>query len=119
MNYLKYISITIILFSVAHNSSFAQTADTQPTNTTTESIKTIMVKVKGVGCARDLQAISNNVVKLNGVSICESVKKGATTTFSVTYAPSVVNQKAIHDAVEATPGCDNQSARPYKVKTKN
>jgi len=67
-------------------------------------------------CARDLQAISTNVAKVNGVSICETLKKGATTTFSVTFNPSVADEKAIYTAVEDTPGCSNQTARPYKVK---
>jgi len=87
-----------------------------PTTEVAPTAKTIKVKVKGVGCSRDIQAISMNVAKVEGVSICETLKKGATTTFSVTYNPAVAQEKAIYSAVEDTPGCSNQTARPYKVK---
>lgn len=116
MKYHKFISIICLLFFVTTSQSIAQTSENKSETTPIETAKTIMVKVKGVGCARDIQAISTNVVKLDGVSICETVKKGATTTFSVTFAPSLVKEKAIHEAVEDTPGCENQKARPYKVK---
>ena len=51
-----------------------------------------------------------------GVKTCETLKKGATTTFSVTFNPTVASEEAIYSAVEATPGCSNQTALPYKVK---
>ena len=78
--------------------------------------KTMEVKVKGVGCSRDCQAISFNVAKLSGVSHCRTVKKGATTTFEVTYAPSIADEKAIYSAIENTAGCSKQKDKPYKVK---
>ena len=78
--------------------------------------KTIKVKVKGVGCSRDCQAISFNVAKLIGVSHCKTVKKGATTTFEVTYAPSIATEKAIYAAIEDTDGCSKQKEKPYRVK---
>jgi len=123
MRFIKSLFILLILITFSANFSFAQTSEFENNSATTEltspqavSPKTIKVKVKGVGCSRDLQAISMSVAKVNGVSICETLKKGATTTFSVTFNPSVADEKAIHAAVEDTPGCSNQSARPYKVK---
>lgn len=125
MQFIKSLFILLVLISFSTNFSFAQTAEvenitasTQTEQSTPQTVapKTIKVKVKGVGCSRDLQAISMSVAKVSGVSICETLKKGATTTFSVTFNPSVADEKAIHAAVEDTPGCSNQSARPYKVK---
>ena len=116
MNYLKFISLISFLFFLSTIPAFAQTSENNAEPKPVESFKTIMVKVNGVGCARDIQAISTNVVRLDGVSICETVKKGATTTFSVTYAPNMVKKEAIHKAVEETPGCANQKPKPYKVK---
>lgn len=119
---MRFIKISFVLFAmlfVATSSINAQaTAATnqEPATEVTATPKTIKVKVKGVGCSRDLQAISMSVAKVEGVSICETLKKGATTTFSVTYNPAVVDEKAIYTAVEDTPGCSNQTARPYKVK---
>jgi len=120
---MRLMKISLFLFGMLclATTTSAQTAASTPnkTDVATETVataKTIKVKVKGVGCARDLQAISTNVAKVNGVSICETLKKGATTTFSVTFNPSVADEKAIYTAVEDTPGCSNQTARPYKVK---
>lgn len=108
---LLFLAITAV--NAQTTAAVTQKSDTEVVGATA---KTIKVKVKGVGCARDLQAISMSVAKVEGVSICETLKKGATTTFSVTFNPSVADEKAIYSAVEDTPGCSNQTARPYKVK---
>ena len=117
MRAIKCLFILFGLFCLSATASFAQTsAVTTENQTVIEEDKTIKVKVKGVGCSRDIKAILNNVGSVIGVKTCETVKKGATTTFSVTFNPSVASEKAIYTAVEATPGCSNQTARPYKVK---
>ena len=120
MRLIKLLFTIVAMICVTATITYAQTEETaSTTELTTETAvaaKTIKVKVKGVGCARDLQAISLSVAKVNGVSICETLKKGATTTFSVTFNPSVADEKEIYSAVEDTPGCSNQTARPYKVK---
>lgn len=123
MRFIKSLFILLVLITFSTNFSFAQTVEVENREAVAElptpqaaAPKTIKIKVKGIGCSRDLQAISTSVAKVNGVSICETLKKGATTTFSVTFNPSVADEKAIHAAVEDTPGCSNQSARPYKVK---
>ncbi len=117
MKIIKLVGTILAMVCVLATTTYAQTGETaSTTEVVTATAKTIKVKVKGVGCARDLQAISMNVAKVDGVSICETLKKGATTTFSVTFNPSVADEKEIYSAVEDTPGCSNQTARPYKVK---
>ncbi len=64
----------------------------------------------------DLKMISANVEKLEGVSTCESIKKGPTTTFEVKYNPTLVTDKAIYAAIEGTGSCEDPDERPYKVK---
>lgn len=121
MHLIKKCFVLTGLFFFVGNVAFAQTAEATTTSPVIEQVvtaKTIKVKVKGVGCSRDLQVISANVAKVKGVSVCETLKKGATTTFSVTFNPSQTNEKTIYAAVENTPGCSNQSALPYKVKLK-
>lgn len=114
---IKCLFLLLGLFCFSATASFAQTsATTTETQEVIEEDKTIKVKIKGVGCSRDIKAILNNVGSVIGVKTCETVKKGATTTFSVTFNPTVASEKAIYTAVEATPGCSNQTARPYKVK---
>lgn len=120
MRFIKLSLVVFGMFCVGMTTVSAQTtasaADETTEVATSTTTKTIKVKVKGVGCARDLQAISMSVAKVEGVSICETLKKGATTTFSVTYNPSLATEKAIYSAVEETPGCSNQTAKPYRVK---
>jgi len=118
MRFIKtsFILLSLLFLATSINAQTTATTNDTPTTVVAVKAKTIKVKVKGVGCARDIQAISMNVAKVEGVSICETLKKGATTTFSVTYNPSVAEEKAIYTAVEDTPGCSNQTARPYKVK---
>ncbi len=117
MRHIKFFFLLFGLCCFSSTTSFAQTsAATTESQEVVEADKTIKVKVKGVGCSRDLKAILNNVGSVIGVRTCETLKKGATTTFSVTYNPTVASEKAIYSAVEATPGCSNQTARPYKVK---
>ncbi len=119
---MRFIKLSLVLFGLLFlvttsvNAQTTATINQEPTTAVASTAKTIKVKVKGVGCSRDLQAISMSVAKVAGVSICETLKKGATTTFSVTYNPAVADEKAIYTAVEDTPGCSNQTARPYKVK---
>ena len=117
MQSIKFLIITaLICFST--NIATAQTSitTTPVASKTAETEKTITVKVKGVGCTRDLKAIATSVSDLEGVHLCETLKKGATTTFSVTYNPSIATDKMIYSAVENTPGCSKQTSLPYKVK---
>ena len=113
MNLFKICFIAIIGMTISSNISYAQssTASVQ-----TEVEKTINVKVKGVGCSADIKSISANVEKLDGVSSCKILKKGATTTFEVVMLSNVVSEEAVHAAIEGTGGCKNPNDRPYKVK---
>jgi len=118
MRFIKYVLVSCAILCFAFNSANAQTNTLAEAVTVEEVVveKTIEVKVKGVGCSRDCKAISFNVAKIAGVSHCKTVKKGATTTFAVTYNPSVTTEKAIYSAVEGTEGCSKQKEKPYRVK---
>lgn len=115
MKFILSFAFTLLLCAVLLPNAQAQAADTAPTETTTAETK-LTVKVKGVGCATDIKMIQENVEKLDGVSKCTVVKKGATTSFDVLYIADKVSEKEIHAAVEDTAGCENPNDRPYKVK---
>ena len=122
MKFLKYVVLSAGLFCFTFNAANAQTSPVVAEAVNVEAAakvveeKTIEIKVKGVGCSRDCKAISFNVAKLMGVSHCKTLKKGATTTFSVTYNPSIATEEAIYSAVENTAGCSKQKEKPYRVK---
>jgi len=120
MKVLKFVSAVIGLlfmtaqFTYGQTSSSATTTDATPVEV--EANKTLNVKVKGVGCSRDVKEINLSVARLQGVSHCKTLKKGATTTFEVTFNPSITSEKDIYAAVEGTAGCSKQKSFPYKVK---
>ena len=113
MKLLKSFLIVLVALFATTNIAYSQTASTDQT---TDNLKTLSVKVKGVGCATDCKTICSNVEKLDGVSSFTTVKKGATTTFEAKYDPSLVTEEQINAAVENTGGCTNPDSRPYKVK---
>lgn len=94
----------------ANTNSFAQTKPS------TDSLKTITVKVKGVTCKGDLKTIAGNVEEIKGVKKCEPIKMGAMSSFKISFNPAVASEKDIFKAIEDTEGCENPNDRPYKVK---
>lgn len=113
MKFLKVIIVAFVALFATTNVAYSQTTSTDQT---TENLKTLSVKVKGVGCSTDCKTICSNVEKLKGVSSSTTVKKGATTTFEVKYDATLVTEEQIHAAIENTGGCTNPNTRPYKVK---
>lgn len=114
MKIFKITILTIFTLAIASVAGFSQTAAVE--TLTTDNVKTIAVKVKGVGCEQDIKSIAANVKKLDGVISCIAPKKGATTTFKVKLNPALVSEEAINAAIEGTAGCENPNDRPYKVK---
>ncbi|MEL6719191.1 MAG: hypothetical protein AAFO82_04280 [Bacteroidota bacterium] len=115
MKYLRIFSLSFIAFFATAYLATAQTASTTDVQEQ-EEIKTISVKVKGVGCMTDVKTISENVEKLEGVTSCEIIKKGAVTSFSIKLNPALITEKEIFTQIEDTPGCKNPNDRPYSVK---
>lgn len=109
MKFIKSI-ILITLFMFIKINAYSQTKPS------VDSLKTITVKVKGVNCKGDLKTIAGNVEEIKGVKSCKPGKMGPTSTFVVSYDPSVADVKAIHKAIEDTEGCENPNDKPYKVK---
>ena len=114
MKSFKILILSFLTIGFASNITSAQTESKSLPKL--ESIETIEVKVKGVGCADDIKSIAASVENLAGVSRCKTIKKGATTKFEVYMLPSMISKAAIHEAIEGTPGCKNPNDRPYKVK---
>ena len=109
MKFIK-LAILVTLFMFIKTTIVAQNKQS------TDSLKTITVKVKGVTCRGDLKTISGNVEEIKGVKRCTPGKMGPTSSFIVSYNPAVADVKEIYKAIEATEGCENPNDRPYKVK---
>lgn len=113
MKFIKLLAFGFAIFIATSNTAFSQSANL---NQQTDSVKTILVKVKGINCSMDLKTISTNVEKLKGVSSCKAGKQGTTTNFEVQFNSTLISEKEIFSAIEGTSGCENPDDRPYKVK---
>lgn len=107
--------MAIVLMTATPMVALTQTTATQAA----DSLKTIVVKVKGITCATDTKMIATNVEKRPGVSSCIVKKQGPTTHFEVQYTPALVEEQDIYDTIENTGSCDHPDERPYKVKRKS
>lgn len=114
MKLLKSLILVVFALTLSANYAFSQTTSTEKV---TDDVKTVTIKVKGVGCSGDLKTIAGNIEKLDGVNSCETGKVGRVSSFVVKYDPAKVTEKTIHAAIEDTPGCQHPDDRPYKVKT--
>lgn len=114
MKYIISFVLAFTLLTATTNVALSQSATNS--NQTTDSIKTVTVKVKGITCSSDVKTISANVENVKGVSSCKAVKSGATSTFEVKYNPALVKEKEIFAAIENTGGCENPDEKPYKIK---
>jgi len=110
MNLIRIFILVAVTYCSTLNLVFAQTTKAS------ESNKTILVKVKNVGCADDLKMICDNVEKLEGVGSCIVEKQGATTKLQVNLNPSLVTEDAVQVAIENTGTCEDPNDRRYKVK---
>ncbi len=100
------------LFLVMCNACQAQSSETPKTDT----LKSMIFKVKGITCSNDVKTITGNIEKLGGIQRCKADKPGATTSFELFYNPARVSEKDIIAAIENTGGCENPNEKPYKVK---
>ncbi len=115
MNFNKNIILIIFALIGLSTTAFSQSTENESIPTT-DSLKTTIVKVKGITCAMDLKTISGNVEKMQGVSSFVTKRQGATSVFELTYLPTAVSENEIFETIENTPGCEDPNDRPYKIK---
>jgi len=115
MNFNKNIILIIFALIGLSTTAFSQSTENESIPAT-DSLKTTIVKVKGITCAMDLKTISGNVEKMQGVSSLVTKRQGATSVFELTYLPTAVSENEIFETIENTPGCEDPNDRPYKIK---
>jgi hypothetical protein len=109
---MKFLSCTAavlaVLFSFTRVS--AQTAGA-------DSVKTTIIKVTNLHCNGDMPAIKKRLLNQDGVDeVSFTDRNGDVSTFTIRYHSSATDQPAIEKAIESTPGCDDQTETPYRVK---
>lgn len=112
-----YSIIASLLFTAFALDANAQTTPEKEKPATGQATQTIKIKVSGITCSGDCKDIQESVEKLEGIKGTKRIgKPAATSTFEITFIPTLVTEKQIRQSVEDTPGCDDPKERPYKVK---
>ena len=115
-NFVYTLSLVFISFTITPYAVNAQTTEV-PTSSSTQQLQTIKLKVSGITCAGDCKDIVAVLAETKGVHLSKHLgKPTATTSFQVTFDPSVVTEKELRKIIEDTPGCESPDDRPYKVK---
>lgn len=105
----KIIQIILVIFV----SVFSLQASAQ----NTDSLKTATIKVVNLHCNNDMPTIKKQLQNQEGVEeISFTGIDGDQSIFTVSYHSSATNQQQIEQVIESTPGCDDKSSTPYKVK---
>ena len=100
-----FIALAISIFFISIN-SFAQSDTTE-----------LIIKVKGITCANDLNIIHGKVKELDGIYASDNQGEvGPATDIKVVFNPSVIDPESIYQRIEDSPSCDHPDQRPYKVK---
>ena len=98
--------LTLFLFFGLSMTTYAQADSTQ-----------IIVKVKGITCANDLNIIHGKLKELEGLLVSENYGPvGPASEIRVVYNALITDPEAIYRTIEDSPACDFPDERPYKVK---
>lgn len=107
----KFIS-AIVTFVTLLCISSAATAQTAP-----DSVKTAVIKVGNLTCNGDMPTIKKQLLNQDGIEeVSFTARAGETSVFTITFHSAATTQAQIEKAIETTPGCDDQSETPYRVK---
>ena len=93
------------------NNSFAQQA------TTKDSIVTAVIKIGNLNCNGDMPTIKKQLLNEEGIDeVTFTSRVDKASTFTIVYHSSVTSQQKIEKVIESTPGCDDKSSTPYRVR---
>jgi copper chaperone CopZ len=83
----------------------------------TDSVLTVVIKVKNLHCNNDMPTIKKRLLNAEGIDEVQFTdRKNEVSVFTVTYHSAATSKEQIEQVIEATPGCDNKNEMPYRVK---
>lgn len=110
MNRLSY---TLILFFAAIFFSLNAQAQTKQT----DSVQSVHIKVGNLTCNGDMPTIKKQLLNQEGIDeVSFTPRANGMSSFTILFHAGVTNKKAIEKVIETTPGCDDKSTTPYRVK---
>ena len=82
-----------------------------------DSVKTAVIKVGNITCKGDMPTIKKQLLNQEGIDeVSFTDMADQSSTFTILYHSSVTGRKQIEKIIETTPGCDDKSTTPYRVK---
>ncbi len=107
----RILSLLIVVFCgcFAAPSVFAQSKASEP--------KKALVQVVNLTCDGDMPTIKKQLINQDGIESVEFTKRASgSSQFTILFNTDVITLDQIHKTIEKTPGCDDKSTTPYRVK---
>lgn len=105
---MRIFALTVALLVI---SCFSKTAFAQ------DSVKTAIIKVGNLHCNGDMPTIKKQLLNQDGVEeVAFTERSGTSAVFTITFHSAATSEQQIEKAIESTPGCDDKTETPYRVK---
>lgn len=102
-------SFLFVIASLCISNSLSAQSDTAAAKT--------VVSVVNLTCDGDMPTIKKQLLNQDGVeSVAFTKRAGGASDFTILYNGQVISIEQIRKTIEDTPGCDDKSSRPYRVK---
>lgn len=76
-----------------------------------------LVQVINLTCDGDMPTIKKELINQDGIeSVAFTKRTSGSSRFTILFNPEVISLDRIHKTIEKTPGCDDKSTTPYRVK---
>ncbi|RAI99736.1 copper chaperone CopZ [Chitinophaga skermanii] len=109
MKSVLFFLFAIVCFVVTPRVASAQSNNNEP--------KKVEINITNLTCDGDMPTIKKQLVNLDGIEAVEFTKrKSNISKFTVQFDETVISLEQIYKAIETTPGCDDKSTTPYRVK---
>ncbi|GEP97743.1 heavy-metal-associated domain-containing protein [Chitinophaga cymbidii] len=104
----SFLIVAICLFFAAP-SAFAQFKASEP--------QKALVQVVNLTCDGDMPTIKKQLINQDGIESVEFTKRASgSSSFTILFNRDVISLDQIHKTIEKTPGCDDKTTMPYRVK---
>ena len=105
---LSVLAVSFSLLFVSQNLHAQSASDTA---------KKALITVVNLTCDGDMPTIKKQLLNQDGIESVEFTKRnGSSSDFTILFIGGVISLEKIRKAIESTPGCDDKSITPYRVK---
>lgn len=89
----------------------------QSVSAQSDTAKKTVITVVNLTCDGDMPTIKKRLLNQDGIETVDFTKRSAgTSDFTILFNGGVITLEQIRKAIESTPGCDDKSTTPYRVK---